>query len=409
MKTIAVIGLGNRGGVYCSYFKTDEKVKIVSVLDVSADALKEAREKYGVEEKNLFSDEEEFFKEKRADVALIATLDRLHYRQTMKALSLGYDVILEKPVSPSYEECKKIADAAKAAGKKVIVCHNLRYTPFYMTMKILLSEGAIGDVVSFEQAENVGFGHYMCSFVRGKWKSSEETSPIILQKCCHDLDIIYWMIGKKCVKLSSFGSLGFYRAEHAPENAAVKCVDCVYKDCPYNAKYFYLKSPESLCVPYGFDKSEENIVKYLSDDDNPYGKCVFKSDNDVSDRQTVNMLFEGGITATLLMHGFANATHRITKIYGTKGVMYGSLEKGVITVETYDGKKYEKDVNKSIKGVSHSGGDERLSRDVAEYLDGGRKAIGISFVEDSVYSHKLAFSAEESKLTGKEIYPGDNL
>lgn len=409
MKTIAIIGLGNRGGVYAKHLCKNPKVKIVSVCDILSESLQQAHELYGVKTENLFIDEAEFFKEKRADVLIISTLDELHYRQTIKALSLGYDVLLEKPVSPEYEHCRKIAEYANQVGRKVIVCHNLRYTPFYQRLKKLVVAGEIGEVVSMEQAENVGFSHYTGSFVRGNWHRQADTSPIILQKCCHDLDIIYWILGKKCEKLSSSGSLAYYNIENAPKGSVERCVDCKI-DCPYNAYQFYLKYPGSMWVPYGFDKSPENIFRYCSEKDNDYGKCVFRMDNDVCDRQTVNMQFEDGTTASLFMHGFANGTHRITRVYGTKGVVYGCLEDGVWTLETYDGKKCEYDVRKEIKdGASHSGGDAKLVEDVVDYLVDGTPVLGLSLIEDSIYSHKLAFAAEQSRLSGEWVNPGRTL
>lgn len=411
MKTIAILGLGNRGGVYAKNLAKNERAKIVSVCDVKRESLQSAKEVYGVKEENLFTDENIFFEKKRADILIIATMDELHYRQVIKALSLGYDVLLEKPVSPVYDECKKIAEYAKETGRKVVVCHNLRYTPFYQRLKRIVVDGEIGDVVSMEQSENVAFSHYMCSFVRGKWHRKEDTSPIILQKCCHDLDIIYWIIGKKCEKLSSFGSLSFYNKAHKPKDGAMNCIDCKKKDCVYDSRTLYVKFPSALDVPYGFEKTEENILRYLSDKDNDYGKCVYEMDNDVCDRQTVNMQFEGGVTASLFMHGFAaSGTHRITTVYGTKGKVSGRLEKGIWEVELYNGEKKTYDVKAEIKdGASHSGGDSKLIEDVVEYFENGTQVLGLSLVEDSMYSHKLAFTAEESRESGDWVSPGREL
>ena len=409
MKTIAILGLGNRGGVYANGFAENEKVKIVAVCDPNPQSLLRGKEQYGVAPENLFSDENEFFARKRADVLLVATMDELHYNQTIRALEMGYDVLLEKPVSPSYDECKKIAECAHRTGRSVVVCHNLRYTPFYQKIKTLIVEGQIGDVVHVEQSENVGFGHYMCSFVRGNWHDSSKTSPIILQKCCHDLDIINWIIGKKCEKLSSVGSLSYYNEAHA-NGSPQYCVDCSRLGCPYDVRDFYIKSPESLCVPYGFDKSKENILRYVADKSHNYSRCVFRSDNDVCDRQTVNMMFEGGVTANLLMHGFANRTGRLTAVYGTKGVLSGSLESGIVTLEKFDGTSVSIDVNKEIKNASHSGGDIKLTLDYADYIVDGKPALGISLVDDSMYSHKLAFAAEQSRLSGGAwVSPGGEL
>lgn len=403
MFTVSFIGLGNRGSIYAKYFAQSSDVSIASGCDISQAAVYALHERYGVPENCLFTDEEEFFSKKRSDVLVISTLDNLHRRQAVQALSLGYDVLLEKPIAPTAEDVQAIADAAEQYGGQVVICHNLRYTPFYQKMKTLIQNGAIGDVLSVEQSENVSYHHYMLSFVRGNWRKEEETSSIILQKCCHDLDIMYWLIGKKCTALSSFGSLRFYTRENAPPYATEKCADCPKKDCAYNAVEFF-KTWSKL--PNGAEKTNENVATYLENDPLPRGNCVFHSDNDVCDRQTVNMTFEGGVTANLLMHGFcAPRTDRITKIYGTKGCLIGNLDSGKMTLSVFGEEDLLLDVNEEITDkTSHLGGDCKLVADYIDYKNGKAKPLGISLLSDSVYSHKLAFAAERSrKANGKKV------
>ncbi len=400
MITFAVLGLGNRGSVYSNNIVKHDNAKILSVCDVSRASLKQARELYGVKDDELFSDEEKFFEKKRADVLIVATLDGLHCRQTVKALSLGYDVLLEKPVAPTMKECDEIYAAAKKYGRDVVVCHNLRYTPFYQKFKTLIADGVIGEVLSAEQAENVAYSHYMCSFIRGKWHSSKETSPIILAKCCHDLDIISWFVDKKDEREESFGALEFYTGEHKPEGTPKRCLDCKLKDCRYNAYEFSVKAPGTLCVPYGFEFTPENIADFLRPDDNLYGQCVFSCPNDVCDRQTVNISFDGGVTANLLMHGFSlYETYRITRVFGSKGRLSGRLEDGTIRVSLFDGTDKIIDINEEIEDKeSHSGGDSNLVADYISYLETGNRPLGISELADSLQSHRLAFGAEEKRL-----------
>lgn len=403
MKTVAIIGFGNRGGVYAKNMATNEKVKIVSVCDIKQIELDHAHEEYGVAKENLFLDENEFFKEKRADILFIATMDKQHFRHTMKALDLGYDIVLEKPVSPVYEECKAIAERANQLGKKVVICHNLRYTPFYQRFKKVITEGLIGEVVSMEQSENVGYAHYMTSFIRGIFHNSVETSPILLQKTCHDMDIIYWLLGKKCEQLTSVGKLAYYTEKCAPKDSTPRCSNCPIKGCWHDARVHYTTWPAEL--GYGAPKEKEEILKYLDTVD--YGRCVYHMDNDVCDRQTVNLQFEDGVTANLLLHAFANGTHRITKVYGTEGMVYGRLEEGIVTLERYDGTKTVYDVNKEILDKSgHLGGDAKLVLDVVDYFVEGKLALGLSFVEDSIYSHKLVFEAEKAREKGVAVDPG---
>ncbi len=402
MLTVSFIGVGNRGGVYAKNFAINPNVKIISACDINGKNLKPFVEEYGVDEKNVFTSEEEFFKEKRSNVLVIATMDQLHCAQAVKALSLGYDVLLEKPVAPTLEEFEEIVAAAEKYERSVVICHNLRHTPFYQGIKEVIVKGEIGEIVSVEQAENVSFIHYISSFVRGNWHRKEDTSSIILQKCCHDLDIINWLIGKKCEELTSFGGLYFYCQNGAPPVSAKRCADCKNTVCTYNGINLYTKYPEILSVPYGFDYSKENVERYIKQENVGYGACVFDYDNDVCDRQVVNMRFEGGVTANLLMQGFtAPVTDRVTAVYGTKGVIEGTFNSGKFTVSVFGKEPYEVDVNKVIVGKnSHNGGDAKLVRDYVEYMTGESKPLGISLIYDSLYSHKLAFTAEDSRLLG---------
>ena len=402
MFTASFIGLGNRGGIYSKYFAQSKDVKIVSGCDVNVDRLNVFSEICGVKE-GLFTDEAEFFKKKRSDVLVISTLDDLHCSQTVKALELGYDVLLEKPIAPTLVEIEEILSAQKKYDREIVVCHNLRYTPFYQNIKRVVADGMIGDVLSFEQTENVAYHHFMQSFVRGNWRKEKASSPIVLQKCCHDLDIINWIIGKKCFEISSYGSLCFYNKKNRPKYATDKCVDCSDSKCPYNSLEFIMKYPGAMNSPKGEGVTKDEIIKYLSDDENMFGKCVFNCDNDVCDRQIVNMTFEGGVMANLLLHGFkAPRTDRTTKIYGTKGAIEGNIHSGTFTVSIFGKTPYVIDVNKDKIDESHLGGDAKLSFDYIDYKNGKGRPFGLSTIEDSIYSHKLAFAAEKSRyLDGK--------
>lgn len=398
MVTISIIGFGSRGSLYTKYFAQKENVQIVSVCDINDYALSQAKELYGVKDENLFKDENEFFKEKRSDVLLIATMDRLHRDQAIRAMQIGYDILLEKPVAPNLEDTVAVMEAAEKYNRDAVICHNLRYTPFYQKFKRLIVDGVIGDIVNFEQSENVAYHHFMQSFVRGNWAREELSSAIILQKCCHDLDIINWLLGKKCTEISSFGSLSFYTKENRPSYATDSCVDCPNTKCQYNAVEFHTEyGIENL---NGREVTRENVLDVLKSG-NRNARCVFNCDNNVCDRQVVNMEFEGGVTANLIMQGFgAPFTDRITRVQGTKGTIEGSLKDSIIKVTVYGQEPYEIDVSTEMIDASHLGGDAKLSLDYIDYKSGKEKPLGISYIKDSVYSHKLAFKAEESRLNG---------
>lgn len=405
--SIAFLGLGNRGGIYADFASKDNSLVIKAVCDVADDKLLMAQEKYNVSPKLCYKNENDFFKMgKLADFLVITTQDKDHYRHTIQALKLGYDILLEKPISPNPDECIEIAELAKQKERKVVVCHVLRYTPFYSSIKELLDSKILGDVVSVNQSENVGWGHFTHSFVRGNWRNSVQTSPIILAKCCHDLDIINWLVGDTCEKVSSFGSLSFYNKHKAPEGSADFCCNCSVKNCMYNSIDFYNRHHDTIIAPYGFKMTRENITAYFSDKDNIYARCVFHCDNDVCDRQTVSMVYQSGVCANLLVHGFADKTHRHIHIRCSNGELEGMLEDNKYRYKVFNEPEKEVDLNNILEsqGSGHAGGDSRLFADFIDYVKDNKTAKGLTSIDVSVASHLIADAAEKSRLDhGKTV------
>ena len=248
-------------------------------------------------------------------------MDRDHFAPTMKAIELGYDIMLEKPIAPTPEECAAITKAANERGVKVLICHVLRFTPFYGRLKQLIAEGYVGDVQVVEQVEHVGLLHQSHSFVRGNWGNEGRSSSMLLQKSCHDIDIIQWLIDKPCERVSSFGSLRHFTKENAPEGAPEWCLDgCPEAEkCPFNVDKLYYHPPKDAWYGEWFrrqatgllDPTEEETVRCLRTTN--YGRCVYHCDNDVVDRQVVNMEFEGGTVASFTMTALS---HRGTGLVG---------------------------------------------------------------------------------------------
>ena len=257
---------------------------------------------------------------------------------SLKDLFPACCICLSDPVSYTHldvykrqdpEECTKIADYAEQMGSKVIVCHVLRYTPFFITIKELINDGRLGDIISVNHEECVGNVHQSHSFVRGNWGNSKRSSCMLLQKSCHDMDILQWLIGKKCKKVQSFGALSYFKEENAPKDAPDYCIQgCPKADtCPYNAVRLYLDDKEndwfrttSTREANPTDEMVETALRTTQ-----YGKCVFKCDNDVVDHQTVNMIFEDDITVTFTMNAF-NKGGRFIHIMGTKGELHAAMD-----------------------------------------------------------------------------------
>ena len=391
-----IIGLGSRGRLYTDILH-NRNIKIKAVADFYEDRRNLAKEKYGVEESMIFDNADDLLKlGKIADFAVIATMDADHYHQAMQAIELGYHLILEKPVCITAQECKNLAEAATAKGVKVIVCHVLRYTPFYNKIKEVVDSGVIGRIISISQTENVGYWHQAHSFVRGNWADTKKTTPMILAKCCHDMDIIRWLMDKSCVSVSSFGSLSYFTRENAPVGSAERCVDCKV-DCPYNALTFY-GNPVRKGWLAMFSHGNPNAEEVLKT--SPYGRYAFRCDNDAVDHQVVNMLFEGGETAQLTMTAFAYYPHRRLHIHGTLGDIEGVMEEGVIHINIYGQNPQSIDIKQIADDLSgHCGGDWRMVEDFISALE-GKTSRSLTDIKVSVESHLMSFAAEESRLNG---------
>ena len=345
--TVAICGCGARGaetyGALCADMK--DKYEIVALLDPNPLKLKKYGDKFNVSESARYSDEETFFAQKRADVLIIGTLDAEHTRQCIKALSLGYDVLLEKPITDKREDCEKILQAQKKYGGKVLVCHVLRYAPAFLKIAELLAAGAVGRLVSIQATERVGFWHQAHSYVRGNWRRSEETTPMILAKCCHDLDLLQFYAKSKSKSISSVGDLTLFKAENAPEGSAKRCLDCKHVDtCAYSAKRIYIQWwregeqdhwPQTVLTTQS-PLTEEILTKALQE--GPYGRCVYACDNDVVDHQIVQMTFENGVKASLTMTAFTATTGRIISFYGTQGELVLDETEDCIKVRPFNDK-----------------------------------------------------------------------
>ena len=407
-----LIGAGGRGMTYTrEMLKMPEKYKLVGMADPLDYKRERCMTEFGLAAEQCYADWREILaKPKMADIAIIATMDDMHYEPAMKAIELGYDLLLEKPVANTEKECIDIANAAKAKGVRVLVCHVLRYTPFYRTVKSIIESGMIGEVVSVDQVEAIGDVHFSHSYVRGNWHSTKTAAPMILAKSCHDLDIIQWLVGKPCKKVSSFGSLKHFKAENAPEGAPKKCIDgtCpVKEECPYNCYRVYVDQENRvwsgwkniLKAMYAThpDFSDEEICEVLRNTN--YGNCVYHCDNDVLDHQVVNMEFEGGATAILTVNAF-NAGGRYTRIYGTKGELWAFMSDKEIFVRTLSARERHfipvQETEESIAG-GHGGGDHGIVVDLYEFLEGNEVKFGASEIGVSVENHMIGFAAEESR------------
>lgn len=410
--TIAVIGCGARGLTYAGLVaRQPQHFRIVAGADPVAGRVERLRSVAAQSDFQAFATDTELLAAGRlADVAIIATQDSGHFAACQQALALGYDVLLEKPIAPHLDQVLALAEAADRHRRCVLVCHVLRYTPFYRKAKAILDSGALGQLISIQANEGVMPWHQAHSFVRGHWSVKDRSSPMILAKCCHDMDIVHWLVGRNCLKLASFGRLTWFRPENLPAGAPARCTDgCpVAGDCAFNALRYAgdLRFP---WLPQVYDRaetaSEGEIIEWLRT--SPWGRCVYQCDNDAVDHQVVAMEFAGGVTGTFTMTAFERGRH--LEVYGTRGVLRGgeAMKRntgGDLWLEPHEGPATRFDLAAEEGGYEgHGGGDAGLISALHHELtkpDGAALRTGLS---DSVHSHVMAFAAEAARVTGQVV------
>lgn len=406
MLNVAIIGYGNRGRLYGRFIKSKEDLfEVVAVVDELQSKLDIAKSDFNLSDNQLFKNDKDFFaKNINVDLLIIASMDRYHYQQAIDGINKGYNILLEKPISTSIKECLEIKRLANEKHVKIVVAHVLRYTMFYKKIKKIIESGEIGEIVNLNQTENVSYWHQAHSYVRGNWANSDVTGPMILTKCSHDLDIISWLIDKPVSKISSFGSLSHFKKENAPLNSSQYCKDCaVRKDCPFDAYRFYLNNGrEWLRAIIGDDLSDNHINDFL--DHNQYSRCVYKCNNNVVDHQIVNVLFKNGTTASLTMNAFSRYCYRDIHVFGTLGEIIANFEDRIIKVNIFNDKSYEIDINNLTDDFTgHGGGDNAMMLDFYNYITGKKFYNGLTTIDQSVLSHVLAFSAEDSRLDNGKV------
>lgn len=448
-----LIGAGNRGAqCYAPYaLQHPDQLKFVAVAEPIAERRKTFAEQHQIPEEMQFESWEGLLeKPTLGEVALICTQDWQHTAPAVTAMRAGYHVLLEKPMANKLDECRLLLDVSQETQRQLRICHVLRYTPHFIKLRELVQSDVLGQIVQVDHRENVSFWHMAHSYVRGNWRNREQSSPMILAKCCHDLDILPWVLGQKAKKLASVGSLMHFKPENAPEGATQRCLDgCPAADtCPHYAPHLYLEmapfwnsiadtskgftrwaahqyteNPEMIkalgwVVPalkqipeyagwpltiLAHQPTPENVLEAVKS--GPYGRCVYHCDNDVVDHQVVMMQFEDDTSVTLTMHGHSHYEYRSTRIEGSHGRILAEFGNGGSWIHLDEHRTdWHKEFDTSAElGEGHGGGDFRL---VASFLQSVREDAfeeSLQAARDALESHLLAFAAEESRLDGKFI------
>jgi predicted dehydrogenase len=415
--TLALAGAGIRGTDYVRHAVRDGRARLVAVAEPRAERRARIAAEHGLAPDRVFTDWRELAASPRvADAAIVATQDAQHAGPAIAFAGLGYHLLLEKPMAPTEEESAAIAEAAERAGVMLAVCHVMRYSAYTRALKDVLDAGRIGEIISVQHLEPIGWWHFAHSYVRGNWRREDHSSPMLLAKCCHDIDWLAHIIGRPALRVSSFGGLTHFRPDKRPAGAADRCLDCaVEPDCPYSAPRTYLgfaSDPRRGHWPLSAltaDPSPAGVREALRD--GPYGRCVYACDNDAVDQQVVAIEYDGGVTASFTATAFTPMARRMTRVFGSRGFIDGDGHRLTIedfvtgTREVIDTDDGEKD---PVAG-GHGDADQALADAFVTALARRDPAPLLSDARTSLASHRLVWAAERARHTGTVVTVADQI
>jgi len=400
--TAVMIGAGQRGFHAYGRWAKDHGAVLRFVAVVEPDEHRRARfaAEHGIREEMTAASFAEL-PEGIADTAFIAAPDHAHHGLAAATLAAGYHVYLEKPMAASPEDCADLAARARDGDHITAVGHVLRTTPFFRAVRHAIESGRLGDIVTVEHRENVATWHMAHSFVRGNWATAADSTPMIVAKCCHDFDILDWVLGGEVTRLSSFGSLVHFRPEHAPEDAAARCIDCPLEDCPFDARPVYLNMANTGWPVHVVTDDLSRSGRLAALRDGPYGRCVYTAGSDVVDHQVVAMERSSGTSVTLAMHGHSAVEERTMRYDGTKATLRGRFGPTQVIQLTDHATGEVEDVPIPHAAGGHRGGDDGAIRRFVAAVRGEEEPG--STIADALDAHLAAFAAEESRRSGETV------
>jgi predicted dehydrogenase len=410
--TIVLVGAGNRGrGIFGQYaLDNPHRAKFVGVVEPDADRRSAFAQAHAIPAAMQYASVAELFgkhPEKIADALIIATVENVRAEPIRLGMAAGYAVLCEKPLGLSAAETVEVTDAAKAHQGLFMVCHQMRYTPLYRALKRIVASGEYGKVVNIEHSENLDFEHMAHSYVRGFF-NNDALTPMILAKSCHDMDLLLYLIGKKPVRLASFGSLFHFRPENAPEGAPDFCLaGCpAAKSCPYDVRraYFSPDTDAAYLRQMGVIRDRNHLFELLKT--SRFGRCVYRCDNNVVDHQVCAIEFDGGVTASFTMAGHNGIERRRTRIQLTDAEVELDSSRKTIEIRRFSTGEHEI-LSPTSGGGTHGGGDRAIMENFVDAIMTGRADFVLTSVAESLDSHLMAFAAEASRINGESVVLAD--
>lgn len=400
---LAVIGAGNRANKYLRYCEEHpERLQLTALSEINVLRREACAARFGLSPEACFEDYRTMLDRCHdIDMVLVTTPDNLHFDPVMRAIAARHHVLIEKPIAQTPEEGLRIREAARREGVRVGVCHVLRFHPYFQKIKELVAEGRYGEVISINHSISVGMDRSTHSFVRGIFSDSDTSNPMLISKCCHDVDFLLWVADRKCLRVASFGSLKWFRAENAPAQSTERCITCPLEEqCPYSARDLYQRRRDWISnfdIPAG--GSIDDAIRHELVE-GPYGRCVFRCRNNVVDHQCVILDMEHGASITLTMDMFTTDDLRRTTIHLSHGEIYGDERR--IVARDFKGREQVFDFSAELDRPYHAGADLRLIGDFTEAILCGDHPLTVS-ADDLWESFLVCHAAEQSRLRGQVI------
>lgn len=402
--SVVIIGAGNRANKYMEYIRRHpESVRLVGVVDPVEIRRESVARDFGLKPEECYASYEEFFARRVAvDAVMICTPEDKHFKPCMMAIDAGYNVLLEKPIAQTKEQCEQIMIAAQKRGVVVGVCHVLRYHPYFKKIKEVVSSGELGRIISINHSAGICVDRMAHSYVRGYGNQVAKTNPMLVAKCCHDIDFLLWICGQPVRKVSSFGSLRWFRECNAPHGSALRCVDCAEEErCPYSAVDLYRNRKQWVA---NFDVPQGMTLDEVIEDElqrGAYGRCVYHCDNTVVDHQIVNLELADEVTISFAANAFTRNDFRLTHIELSGGEING--DERLLRIRSFRGEEQVIDFSHLVGEPFHAGADLNIVEAFLQAIHPSRRESMLSSVSDSIDSHIVCFEAERSRLSGQTI------
>lgn len=369
---VGMIGCGAMGlGVANRLLAIDSRLRVVGLYDPDLDSIGTALEQ--IDPKPIvYDDLASLLKLPEIDWVMIASLNCFHKEQTVAALKAGKHVFCQKPLATTLEDCRAIHQCWRESGRMFNIGLTLRYSPHYRKIKELLEAGSIGKIVSLEFNETLAFDHG--GFIHGDWRRFLKYSgSFLLEKCCHDIDLVNWMVESEAARVASFGGLNFFR----PENA-------------YNIERIGQNQegrPAYLNMRPCTWRPNRNV--------NP-----FTAGKDIVDNQVAIIEYANGVRASFHTNCNSAIPERRMYILGTEGAIRADVIAGTIEVRRIG---FDTEIENVPTGVSggHGGGDNLLAEELAEsMLRGTLPKVGI---KEGLRSALICFAIDKAMESGAVV------